>query len=393
MDFRLTEQHLMLQKVTRDFVTKECLSVERELQEKDPDWVELPRDMFLDLRKKVQQIGLWAIDVPEEFGGAGLDNLSYCLIREEQSKTTIGTAHFSPFWGPSGNHIFPVLYRASDYIKERYLHPLIRGEKRSGLCQTEADAGSDASAIKTTATRKDGQWTINGAKRFSTLGDRSDFMFVTAITEPVADRKQRMDSMRIFAVDKDTPGLKINRILRVIRPQYSTEIVLDDCKVSEEHCLPENGYKILAEHLSKLRLLIAPSCLGRAQRSVDMVLSYVPDRHTFGQPLSSRQAIQWMMVDCAMDIHLTRLFMLETAWKLDQGMDASQEASMLKVFSTESAFRCVDLCMQCLGGIGLTKDLPLERWLRELRVMRITEGPTEVHKWTIARNILRGWRP
>lgn len=389
MELFLTEERKIMQKQMRDFVEKECLPIEEEMMHKDPDWVELPPEHFNHIRYKVKEMGFWALDVPVEYGGQGLDTITYCLIAEEECRTVIGTTHFSPLWSPLAENIFPALYRGTDYQKHKYLYPMIRGEKRAALAQTEPEAGSDASAIKTTAVRKDNGWIINGRKRFSTMADRADFLYVTAVT----DKSKGRDGISVFLVDTDSPGFRIERIINVLRPQYSTEPVFDDCFVPDENRLEGSGWVILQEGLDKLRMLFAQMCVGRASRSLDIVLNYIPHRITFSKPLSERQAVQWMLADSAIDIHLARLMALDGAWKVDQGMDTRGEAAMIKVFASEMAYRVLDRCIQCLGGIGLTKDLPLERWFREVRVMRITEGPSEIQRMLIARNLSRGWRP
>jgi len=389
MDFSIPEEALLLQKAMREFVERECLPVEREMMRRDPDWIELPPEIFNHIRSRLKELGFWALDVPPEYGGRGLDTVTYCLITEEQYKTVVGTAHYSPFWGSNSVMIFPALYRASDYIKERYLLPLVRGEKRAALAQTEPEAGSDAAAIKTAAVRKGEGWVLNGVKRFCTMADRADFLYVTAVT----DKGKGRAGISVFLVDTATPGLKIERTIPVIRPQYSTELSFSECYVPESHRLQDPGWEVLQEGLGKLRMLMAQGCVGRASRALDMAASYVQQRITFGQPLATRQAIQWMLADSAVEIHLTRLMALEGAWKVDRGLDVRQEASMIKVFATEMAFRVLDRCIQCFGGLGVTKELPLERWLREIRVLRIGEGPSEVHRMVIARNILKGWRP
>jgi len=389
MEFTIPEETKMLQMTMKRFVEEECFPVEQEMMRVDPDWIELPQETFNRLRTKLKQLGFWALDVPAEYEGQELDTLSYCLITEEQYKTVVGTVHHSPFWSPLSVMLFSALYRGSDKQKENYLFPLIRGEKRAGLCQTEPDAGSDAAAIKTTATADGDSWVINGVKRFATMGDSADFFYVTAVT----DRSKGRDGITMFLVNRETPGIKIERLWRVMRPQYSTEIVFDNCRVPDEQRLEGSGWYNLQEGLGKLRMLMAQGCVGRASRSLDITTRYVQERKTFGEPLSRRQAIQWMLVDSAIEIHTTRLMALEGAWKVDQGMDVTEEASMIKVYATEMACRVLDRCIQCLGGIGLSKDLPLERWYREVRVDRIGEGPSEIHRMILARSLFRGWRP
>ena len=257
------------------------------------------------------------------------------------------------------------------------------------LANTEPEAGADAAAIQTTATRDDDGWLVNGTKRFCTMGDRADFFLLTTVT----DKSQGRAGHTVFIMDAGTPGFNVERIIPVLRPQYSTEISIVDCRVSDEQRVDGSGWDILQGGLSKLRFFMAMACVGRAVRSLDLATNYAQRRVTFGQPIAARQAIQWMLVDSAVEIHLTRLLALEGAWKLDQGVDVRDIAPMVKVYSTEMAYRVLDKCIQVFGGLGLTKDLPLERWYREVRVMRITEGPSEIQRMLIARSLMKGWRP
>lgn len=389
MDFLIPEKTKMLQDSARRFVNNECIPVEQEMMRIDPDWTELPPEVFARLRAAVKEIGIWALEVPEEYGGAGLDCVSCCVVAEENSKTTIGTSHYTPIWTPV-NMIFPHFYtNTSEYQKDRYLYPLIQGEKHMALANTEPEAGADAAAIQTSAVRDGDGWIINGTKRFCTMGDRADFFLLTTVT----DKSKGRGGHTVFLVDAGIPGFNVERIIPVLRPQYSTEIAIVDCRIGDEHRMEGSGWDILQGGLSKLRFFTAMSCVGRAARSLDLASNYAQQRITFGQPLASRQAIQWMLVDSAIEIHLTRLLAMEGAWKLDQGVDVRDIAPMVKVYSTEMAFGVVDKCIQVFGGLGLTKDLPLERWYRELRVMRITEGPSEIQRMLIARSLAKGWRP
>ena len=384
MDFTFSEEMKMMQATMRKFVEKECLPVERELCYKNPDWVELPEEIHRDLVTKVKKAGLWALSVPEKYGGLELDPLTVCLLRVEQSKTTIGTAHYNPFGGdPPG-----ILYSCTEAQKEKYLLPVIRGEKRTAMGNTEPGAGSDAAAIATSAIKKGDKWILNGRKLFSTMADRADFVFITAVNDK---EKKGNGGITMFMVDKGTPGFTVERQVEVIRPQYSTEISLDNVEVPESQVLGQVGYgfHLFQEWANHGRIMMAASCLGRCERAFKLALAHSKQRVTFGQPLSKRQAIQWMLVDSAIEMKQTWLMMLECAWKLTQKMDARNETAMLKLFATEMAFRVLDRAIQIHGGMGLTKELPLERWFREVRVMRIVEGASEIQRFVIARNLLR----
>lgn len=384
MDFEFTDEMKLMQATMRKFVEKECLPLERELCYKNPDWVELPPDIHRALVEKVKRAGLWAISVPEAYGGVGLDPLTVCVLRVEQAKTTIGTAHYNPFGGdPPG-----ILYACNDAQKEKYLSPVIRGEKRTAMGNTEPGAGSDAAAISTSAVKKGDKWVLNGRKLFSTMADKADFVFITAVNDK---EKRGRGGITMFLVDRDTPGFTVERHVEVIRPQYSTEILLDNVEVPDSQVLGQVGFgfNLFQEWANHGRVMMAASCLGRCERAFKLAVEHAKQRVTFGQPLSKRQAIQWMMVDSAMEIKQTWLMMLECAWKLTKEIDTRNETAMLKLFATEMAFRVLDRAIQVHGGMGLTKELPLERWFREVRVMRIVEGASEIQRFVLGRNIFR----
>jgi alkylation response protein AidB-like acyl-CoA dehydrogenase len=382
MDFALPPEILEFKQTVRRFVDEELIPLERQLE---PDWIELPPGLHQTLTEKIKAIGAWAVGVPQEFGGAGLGVLGYTAIREEQCRCVIGTSHYTPF----GGEVPPPLLYATAEQKERYLLPVLRGEKKVAFAQTEPGAGSDAAAIQTRAVRDGDGWRLNGMKRFATLADRADVLLVVAVTDP---EKRARGGITMFLVDRDTPGLRILRILPVLRPQHSTEIELNDAFVPHGNVLGEvgQGFAMAQKFLVRGRVGIAARCLGVAHRALEMSLAYARERRTFGQPLAERQAVQWMLADSYMELHASRLMTYETAWKEDQGRDPRIEASEVKVFATEMAFRVLDRAIQVHGGIGLTKDLPLERWFREIRVLRIGEGPSEIHRWVVARSLLKG---
>lgn len=383
MDFTIPEETKMMVSLMRQFVEKECLPVEQEMLKTDPDFVELPEHHYTRLRNKARDLGLWGASVPKEFGGPGFDTVTRALLMIEQAKTIIGTLVHNPF--ESKPPIIPSLYTASDYLKENYLHPLLKDEKRAALGHTEPDAGSDATAIKTTAVKHGDYWTINGIKRFCSEADRADFIYITALT----DKTKRYHGITTFIVDTNTPGLTI-RPMPVLRPQHTTETTLDDVVVHDRQRLTAlgEGLRPALEIIGGVRIILASDFVGRCERALAMTVDYVKQRVTFGQPLAKRQAIQFMLVDSLMEIKATKLMTLEMAWKNDQGLDIRVDASMLKLMSTEMAFRVIDRCIQCHGGIGLTKELPLERWFREVRVARIVDGASEIQKLVIARDML-----
>lgn len=382
MNFTLPDDILEMKRKARVFIDEECIPLEKDLE---PDWIELQPDIHNRLVEKIKALGLWGVGVPQEFGGVGMGALGYAAVREEQCRSHIGTSHYTPF----GGEIPPPLFHSTDTQKERYLFPLLQGEKKISFAQTEPGAGSDAAAIQTTAVQEQDGWRINGVKRFATLADKADVLMVVAVTDP---EKRARGGITMFLVDRDTPGINIRRILEVLRPQHSTEIDLNDVFVPHESVLGEvgQGFAMAQQFLVKGRISIAARCLGIAQRALEMAIEHAQKRQTFGQYLSERQAIQWMLADSYMELHAARLLTYETAWKEEQSKDPRIEASEIKCFGTEMAFRVLDRSIQIHGGIGLSKDLPLERWFREIRVLRVGEGPSEIHRWVVARSLLKG---
>jgi alkylation response protein AidB-like acyl-CoA dehydrogenase len=385
MMYELPEELKMLQQTMRRFVEKECRPLERQLCYEDPDWVELPKEMADHLTKVLKDNGLWALYAKEEYGGGGLNALGMVVCEEEVSKTTIGTAHHNPIraGNPPG-----ILYNCKGSQVDRYLIPVVQGEKRTAMANTEPGAGSDAAAIRTTAVRDGDKWIINGTKLFSTMADTADFLTMTALTDK---EKRGKGGITMFIVDTDTPGFSVAKKVPVIRPQYSTELVFDNVVLTDENVLGEvgQGLDLFKEWTATGRLKMAAKALGMAQRAHDLALEYAKIRNTFGQTLSKRQAIQWMLVDNALDLKTARLLIHETAAKIDAGQKIPEEASMCKLYSVEAAYRVLDRSIQIHGGMGLTKELPIERWFREVRVMRIVEGASEIQRMIIQGYLLR----
>jgi alkylation response protein AidB-like acyl-CoA dehydrogenase len=272
--------------------------------------------------------------------------------------------------------------------RERYLVPYARGEKRSAIAISEPGAGSDPAGMQTTAIKKGDQWVINGRKIWISRAHIADFLIVMALTDK---EKRARGGITAFLVDKGTPGLILQRQIPVIGGHAPWELVFEDMTVPDSHVLGHigQGFAPMQLRLTVRRLEIGSWCVGSAQRCLDMMVDYAKQRVTFGQRLADRQAIQWFIADAATDIYAARLMTYHGAWKFDQGEDVRQEASMLKVFATEMATRIADHAMQVHGGMGMSKDLPLEFIYRRLRPMRIFEGPSEIHRWVIARSLLK----
>ena len=383
MDLALTEEQEMITGLVRRFVREEILPLELSL---DPDADELPEADRARLTEQTRAMGLYGLDIPPEFGGPEIDLVTRTLIAIETSQHRAGL--YAPCYGVFGGAGLAQLFEATEAQQTRYLHPMLRGEKSGFFGLTEPSGGSDpARAIQTRAVRDGDDWIINGGKIFISGADRADFGLVFARTEPDKGR----NGVTCFIVDTDTPGFHVRRVVHTLRSaRYATELQFEDMRVPHANVLGavNGGFAIANDRLSRQRIPYAAGCIGVAIKAHEMALEYAPQRQTFGAPLSSRQAVQWMLVDNEIDIRQARWLTLEAAARAQRGDAFRKEAAMAKLVATEAGGRVVDRCMQIFGGYGVTKDFPFERWYREMRIRRIGEGPNEVQRHIIARDLL-----
>ncbi len=383
MDVLMSEEQRMITQAVKRFVREEVQPLERDL---DPDAVELPPGELDRLKGIVQQMGLYHIDVPEDYGGPGMPLTTRGLVAEEMSQHRAGL--YLPCYGAFGSAGLAQLYAATDDQKDRYLYPMLNGEKRAFFGLTEPAGGSDpARAIQTKAVKDGDDWILNGSKLFSSGADRADFGLVFARTDPSKGRR----GISAFLVDTDSPGFEVRRVVHTLRSaNYGTELSFDDIRVPAANLLGEEGggFSLANANLTRQRIPYSATCIGIAVAAQAMAISYSQQRETFGAALASRQAIQWMIVDNEIDIRTGRMMYLAAAEKAEQDEPFRFEAAMAKLTSTEGASRVVDRAIQIHGGIGVTKDLPLERWYREMRIRRIGEGPSEVQRIIMARDLL-----
>ena len=385
MDLQLTEEQRLLVEQVRRFVAEEIVPLEAHL---DPDASELEPADRERLVEKVRGMGLFGLDIPEEYGGPGIDLVTRTLLAIEMGQHRAGL--YAPCYGVFGQMGLAQLYEADEEQKERYLFPVLRGEKRGCFALTEPSGGSDpARAIQTRAIQDGNHWVINGAKMWISGADRADFALVFARTDPNKGR----NGVTCFLVDTDTPGFHVRRVVHTLRStHYATELQFEDMRVPATAILGtvNGGFAIANVRLTEQRVPYAAGCLSVAVKAQAMAVDYVQIRETFGDKLATRQTIQNMIVDNEIDLRTARWITLEAAAKADRNEPFRTEAAMAKLLASEAAGRVVDRVMQIHGGYGVTKDLPLERWYRELRIRRIGEGPSEVQRLIMARDLIGG---
>ncbi|MBS0244260.1 MAG: acyl-CoA dehydrogenase family protein [Proteobacteria bacterium] len=383
MNFEPTEEQKAIIAQVRRFVREEIVPLEDKL---DPDASELPEEERSRLVAKVKAMGLYGLDIPAEFGGPGIDMTTRVLLAIEMGQHRAGL--YVPCYGVFGAAGLAQLYEATPEQKEKYLFPMLRGEKRAFFGLTEPSGGSDpARAIRTRAVKTNEGWTINGGKVFISGADKADFGLVFARTDPEKGR----GGVTCFIVETSQPGFHVRRIVHTLRSShYATELAFDDLKVPDTAILGElnKGFAIANERLSRQRIPYAAQCLAPAYKAHEMAIDYAKQRETFGAKLASRQAIQWMLVDNEIDLRQATLMCLSAAAKCDNKEPFRMEAGLAKLVASEAAGRVVDRSMQIFGGYGMTKDFPFERWYRELRIRRVGEGPNEVQRHVIARDLL-----
>jgi acyl-CoA dehydrogenase len=385
MDLELSDEQKMILASVRRFVREEILPLELAL---DPDASELPPADFARLSAMVKAMGFWGIDIPEEYGGPGIDLVTRTLMAVEMAQHRAGL--YAPCYGVFGGAGLAQLYEANEDQKQRFLYPTLRGEKHGFFGLTEPSGGSDpARAIETRAVRDGGDWVLNGAKIFISGADKADYGLVFART----DASKGRDGVTCFIVERGMPGFHVRRVVHTLRSTYyATELQFEDLRVPARNVLGEvnKGFAIANDRLSRQRIPYAAGCIGVAVKAQEMAIDYAKLRKTFGAPLATRQAVQWMIVDNEIDIRTSLGLVLAAAHKAERGEPFRTEAAMAKLVASEAGGRVVDRVMQIHGGYGMTKDLPLERWYREMRIRRVGEGPSEVQRLIIARDLLGG---
>jgi len=384
MHFELAEEHRMLKDLVRRFVDDELMPLEHAVLAREaaggPLSLSAEETARIDARSK--ELGLWGLDAPEDVGGADLPAVAMIGVNEELGRTI--TPYTLP---PDSPNLRMLMATVNERQREAYLAPYVRGETVSAIGISEPGAGADPAGMITRAVREGEDWIINGRKIWISRADHADFTIVMAVTNK---EKRARGGISAFLVDREAPGFNVLRKIAMIGGQATYEIALEDCRVEGWKLLGTEGqgFAPMQLRLGTRRLEMAAWSIGMAQRALDIICEFAPQRVTFGQPLSERQAVQWWVSDIATNIHAARLMTYDCAWKLDQGRDVRVEISMIKAFATEMAWTALDHGMQTLGAMGMTKETPLQLMASKIRTMRIYDGPTEVHKWVVARNFL-----
>ncbi len=389
MDFELSEEHRMLKDLVGRFVRDELMPLEAGVLAREAEG----KGLYLDAAENARldgiskSLGLWGLDAPTDIGGSDLPAVAMVGVEEEIGRTV--TPYTFP---PDSPNLRMLMATVNERQRAAYLEPYVRGETISAIGISEPGAGGDPAGMITRADRvpgKDGDddWIINGRKIWISRAAEADFTILMAVSDR---EKGARGGISAFLVDKGTPGFNVLRRIPMIGGAATYEVALEDCRVEGWKLLGQEGagFAPMQIRLGTRRIEMASWSIGMAQRALDMIVEYAPQRTTFGQPLSERQAIQWWVADAAVRIHAARLMTYDCAWKLDNGRDVRSEISMIKAYATEMAWEVVDHAMQCFGAMGMTKELPLHLMASRLRTMRIFDGPTEVHKWVVARNLL-----
>jgi acyl-CoA dehydrogenase len=380
--WELPEEFRLLAKTVRRFVAEEVRPLEDTL---DHDTAGLPPELLAPLQDKAKTLGLWSLQTPAEFGGAGLSVLGQVVVAEEAAQCRMGA--FFPAAGAFGGNPPSVLFRATPEQFDRWARPIIDG--RAGKAYTaisESSGGSDpARAIRCRAERRGDHYVLNGTKLWTSHAATADWGVVYARTGEQGDR----NAVSCFVVERDTPGLTIVPI-GVMNSFSPSELHFDNARIPVANRIGEEGagFRLASDFLVRGRILYAAGPIGIAQLAVRMAVDWVKERQVFGSRLADKQGIQWMLADSEIELRAARLLTYQAAWNADLGRDVRVDASVAKLYGTETAFRVLDRCVQIFGALGLSKEMPLERWFRDLRVKRLGEGATEVQRMVVARDLL-----
>ena len=383
--WELPEDLRMLRDTIRRFMKEEVKPAEDKLPH-DAYTIE-PAPLKV-LQKKARDVGLWCLETPAEHGGAGLSLLGQCVAAEETAKCRMGA--YIAGCGAFGFDPPNVIWKGTEEQIRKYGAVNVASGEKAFVAISEPGGGSDPGrAIATRAERKSDRYILNGTKIWISGAGQAKWGIVFA---RLGDSKGR-EGITSFIVEKGKPGISLSKI-PVIRSYSPYEVHFNDYEVPMENRLGEEGkgFSFAEEWLIHARPPYAAACIGIAQAALELAIEWSTQRKTFGSVLADKQAIQWMIADSEVELRAARLLVYQAAWNGDLGRDIKIDASVSKLYGTETAGRVVDRCIQIFGGMGVAQELPLERWYREMRIKRIGEGPSEVHRMVIARDIMGGKR-
>ncbi len=392
IDFKIPDETKAIRDKVRNFVQSECHPAEEICTAENFD------EVLAGLRKTARSQGLWCPFVPEEHGGMGLRPLANALVQMELGESFLGALALNT-QGPDDATMLTLLEHGTDFQKEKFLKPLLNGEKRICYSMTEKAAGADATGMQTKAELDGDEWVLNGEKWFSSSASVADIAVVMAKTDPDAARHEQYST---FIVELPNPGYNILRNIETMQPHTElglklggshSEIKIKNLRVPRENILGGRGqgFNMGQHRLAYGRLRHGMHNVAMAQRALDLAAKHVVNRSTFGERLADRQGVRWMLADCASEIYKARLMLMHIAYKAEQGMDLRNENGIAKVFLANMVHQVVDTALQLHGALGYSHDTPLARWYTGIRSQRLVDGPDEVHRWRTGANVIKAY--
>ena len=383
MDFALTDEQRLIIKTTREFVEQELYPHEALIEATG----ELPAKLLQELKAKAIDAGLYAANMPVEVGGAGLDAVT-CVLYEKELGRTSYALQFICVARPSN-----ILLACSGAQRERYLLPAVRGERSECLAMTAPGAGSDRRGMNTTAVRQGDDYVINGTKHFISHADHADFVILFAASGEEESARGKKKLITSFLIDMGHPGFVVRPGYKNVshRGYHNSILEFNDCRVPASAVLgaPHKGFEMANTWLGATRLQVAATCLGRAERALELATQWAVDRVQFGQSIGKFQGVSFKLADMAVELRAAELLTLEAAWKVDQKCATDMDMAIAKLKASEMLAMVADEALQIHGGMGLMTDLPLERIWRDARIERIWDGTSEVQRHIISRALLR----
>jgi alkylation response protein AidB-like acyl-CoA dehydrogenase len=380
MEYALPEDLRLLRQTVRDFANKEIAPIAREIDEEE----RVPFEML----RKAGSLGLFGVPFAEKYGGMEAGIIGYCVLMEEVNRKCASTGTIM------GAHMalcsMSISLAATSEQKDRFLRPLIEGRKWGAWALTEPGAGSDAAHLRTTAVRQGDEWVLNGGKMWITNGSFADVIVVFALTEPSLGPR----GISAFVVEKDAPGFKVGKVepKMGLRASHTAALFFEDCRIPAANLLGElnKGYALALQTLDLGRCGLGAGAVGAAKEAYELSLRYAIERQQFGRPIADFQAIQFKLADMAVKLYTMEQIVYDCAAKVDRGEPARVESSIVKLYCTDAVSQIIDEAIQIHGGMGFSRELPLERMYRDARVFRIYEGTNEIQRYVIASELLRG---